>query len=73
MDTILLVYIIGVIISLKASWDIMNLTKVEFITIGDTLLFLFMSSLSWLTVTIAIFICWREILNYKIWRRKDSL
>jgi hypothetical protein len=29
-----------------------------------------MSSLSWLTVTIAIFICWREILNYKIWKRK---
>lgn len=70
MDTILLVYIIGVIISLKASWDIMNFSNVEFITIGDILLFLFMSSLSWLTVTIAIFICWREILNYEIWRRK---
>lgn len=70
MDTILLVYIIGVIISLKASWDIMNFSNVESITIGDILLFLFMSSLSWLTVTIAIFICWREILNYKIWKRK---
>lgn len=70
MDTILLVYIIGVIISLKASWDIMNFSNVEFITIGDILLFLFMSSLSWLTVTIAIFICWGEILNYEIWRRK---
>ena len=70
MDTILLVYIIGVIISLKASWDIMNFSNVEFITIGDILLFLFMSSLSWLTVTIAIFICWRKILNYEIWRRK---
>lgn len=70
MDTILLVYIIGVIISLKASWDIMNFSNVEFITIGDILLFFFMSSLSWLTVTIAIFICWREILNYEIWRRK---
>lgn len=70
MDTILLVYIIGVIISLKASWDIMNFSNVEFITIGDILLFLFMSSLSWLTVTIAIFICWREILNYEIWKRK---
>lgn len=60
MDTILLVYIIGVIISLiislKASWDIMNFYNVEFITIGDILLFFFMSSLSWLTVTIAIFI-----------------
>lgn len=70
MDTILLVYIIGVIISLKASWDIMNFSNVEVITIGDILLFLFMSFLSWLTVTIAIFICWREILNYEIWRRK---
>lgn len=70
MDTILLVYIIGVIISLKASWDIMNFSNVEFITIGDILLFLFMSSLSWLTVTIAIFLCWREILNYEIWKRK---
>jgi len=70
MDTILLVYIIGVIISLKASWDIMNFSNVESITIGDILLFLFMSSLSWLTVTIAIFICWREILNYEIWKRK---
>lgn len=70
MDTTLLVYIIGVIISLKASWDVMNLTKAESITIGDILLFLFMSSLSWLTVTIAIFVCWREILNYEIWRRK---
>lgn len=70
MDTILLVYIIGVIISLKASWDIMNFSNVEFITIGDILLFFFMSSLSWLTVTIAIFIYWREILNYEIWRRK---
>lgn len=70
MDTILLVYIIGVIISLKASWDIMNFSNVEFITIGDILLFLFMSSLSWLTVTIALFICWREILNYEIWKRK---
>lgn len=70
MDTILLVYIIGVIISLKASWDIMNFSNVKFITIGDILLFLFMSSLSWLTVTIALFICWREILNYEIWKRK---
>lgn len=70
MDTMLLVYIIGIIISLKASWDIMNFGNVEFITIGDILLFLFMSSLSWLTVTIAIFICWRKRLNYEIWRRK---
>lgn len=70
MDTILLVYIIGVIISLKASWDIMNFSNVEFITIGDILSFLSMSSLSWLTVTIAIFTCWREILNYEIWKRK---
>lgn len=40
MDTMLLVYIIGIIISLKASWDIMNFGNVEFITIGDILLFL---------------------------------
>lgn len=70
MNTILLIYLIGVMIASIINYNLF-IKKEDYVTIGDLIIYLILSALSWLSIIICIAIFWKEILNYKIYNKNS--
>lgn len=70
MNTILLIYLIGVMIASIINYNLL-IKERDYVTIGDLIIYLILSALSWLSIIICIAIFWKEILNYKIYNKNS--
>lgn len=71
MNTILLIYLIGVIIASVINYTLF-IKKEDYITIKDLIIYLTMSVGSWLSIIVCIAECWKEILNYRIYDKNKN-
>lgn len=71
MDTILLIYLIGVIIASVINY-ILFIKKEDYITIKDLIIYLTISVGSWLSIIVCIAEYWKEILNYRIYDKNKN-
>lgn len=71
MNTILLIYLIGVIIISIINYKLF-IKKEDYITIGDLIIYLIVSIGSWLSIIVYIAESWKEILNYRIYNKNKK-
>lgn len=71
MNTILLIYIIGVIIASIINYNLF-IKKEDYITIKDLIIYLTISVGSWLSIIVCIAESWKEILNYRIYNKNKK-
>lgn len=71
MNTILLIYLIGVIIAFIIIYNLF-IKKDDYITIRDSLMYLIISIGSWLSIIVYIAESWEEILNYRIYDKNKN-
>lgn len=74
MNTISLIYIIGVVIASVINYNLF-IKKEDYITIKDLIIYLTISVSSWLSIIVCIVEYWKEILNYRIYdknKKKNS-
>lgn len=71
MNTILLIYLIGVIISSVINYNLF-IKEEDCITIKDLIIYLIMSVGSWLFIIVCIVEYWEKILNYKIYNKNKN-
>lgn len=71
MNTISLIYIIGVIIASIINYNLF-IKKEDYITIKDLIIYLTISVGSWLFIIVCIAEYWKEILNYRIYDKNKN-
>lgn len=72
MNTILLIYIIGVVIASVINYNLF-IKKEDYITIKDLIIYLTISVSSWLSIIVCIVEYWKEILNYRIYDKNKKI
>lgn len=72
MNTILLIYIIGIVIASVINYNLF-IKKDDYITIRDSLMYLIVSIGSWLSIIVCIVEYWKEILNYRIYDKNKNI
>lgn len=71
MNTISLIYIIGVVIASVINYNLF-IKKEDYITIKDLIIYLTISVSSWLSIIVCIVEYWKEILNYRIYDKNKN-
>lgn len=71
MNTISLIYIIGVVIASVINYNLF-IKKEDYITIKDLIIYLTISVSSWLSIIVCIVEYWKEILNYRIYDKNKK-
>lgn len=71
MNTILLIYLIGVIIASVINYNLF-IKKEDYITIKDLIIYLTISVGSWLSMIVCIAEYWKSILNYRIYDKNKN-
>lgn len=71
MNTILLIYLIGVMIASIINYNLL-IKESDYVTIRDLIIYLILSALSWLSIIICIAAYWKEILNYRIYDKNKN-
>lgn len=72
MNTILLIYIIGIVIASVINYNLF-IKKEDYITIKDLIIYLIISVSSWLSIIVCIVEYWKEILNYRIYDKNKNI
>lgn len=72
MNTILLIYLIGVIIASVINYNLF-IKKEDYITIKDLIIYLIISVSSWLSIIVCIVEYWKKILNYRIYDKNKNI
>lgn len=71
MNTISLIYIIGVVIASVINYNLF-IKKEDYITIKDLIIYLTISVSSWLSIIVCIVEYWKEILNYRMYDKNKK-
>lgn len=71
MNTILLIYLIGVMIASIINYNLF-IKKEDYIIIKDLIIYLTISIGSWLSIIVCIAAYWKEILNYRIYDKNKK-
>lgn len=72
MNTILLIYIIGIVIASVINYNLF-IKKEDYITIKDLIIYLIISVSSWLSIIVCIVEYWKKILNYRIYDKNKNI